>query len=78
MTLNPCYELPSTADEPLVETPPEEAAEPAAAPVVEEEEEEGKLGEERKGNSDRFSFLLLLLDIVDFFYTWIKEFRYQQ
>lgn len=49
--------MPSTADEPLVEAPPEEAAEPPAAPVV---EEEGKL--ERKGYSD-----LNLLEILDFF-----------
>lgn len=53
--------MPSTADEPLVEAPPEEAAEPTAAPVV---EEEGKL--ERKGYSDLIH-LHLLLEILDFF-----------
>lgn len=37
LILNPCYGLPLTADEPVVEAPPEEAAEPPAAPVVEEE-----------------------------------------
>lgn len=39
---NPHYDLHSTADEPLAETPPEEAAETPSAPLV---KEEGKLGE---------------------------------
>lgn len=43
LNLNPNYDLHSTADEPLIEAPPEEAAEPPAAPVV---EQEGKLGKE--------------------------------
>lgn len=37
---NPHYDLHSTADEPLAETPPEEAAETPSAPLV---QEEGKL-----------------------------------
>lgn len=48
---NPHYELHSTADEPLAETPPEEAAETPTAPLV---EEEGKLGEEMIRSSEIF------------------------
>lgn len=53
---NPHYELHSTADEPLAETPPEEAAETPTAPLV---EEEGKLGEEMTR-----SFEIFLLHLV--------------